>query len=265
MFMEVEVISDRYDGRTGEIGELLLSFPEIAPRRRLNGSLLLRKLDDWLLLRKAERVVQSLADARFGRRSVLIRGVQIKTGSLLITLGVFAGAYKFLKEYPDFKKGFLLLVADLREAGDKVEREVFARPRSKTVDALSETARTLQFGAILAGFFADEIGSWILEKLWLSIFGGSTGAFAVGGLNTLGLGMTAVGGFVAGKLARRSPVVNGVAEGILAAFTWVNLFGSTSPTEPAWLVLLLSPASVLVAAGGALLASRTGAGYSKRS
>jgi hypothetical protein len=156
-------------------------------------------------------------------------------------------------------------VADLREAGDKVEREVFTRPRSKTVDALSETARTLQFGPIVAGFLTDEIGSWIVEKLWLSIFRGSTGVLAVGGLNTLGLAMTVVGGFVAGKLARRSPVVNGVAEGILAAFTWVNLFGSTSPAQAAWLVLLLSPASVIVAAGGAFLASRRGARHSKRS
>jgi hypothetical protein len=263
MFMEVEVISDRYDEKTGEIGELLLSFPEIAPQRRFKGSLFLRKLDDWLLLRKAERVVQSLADERFGRRSTVIRGVQVKRGSLLITLDVFAGAYKFLKDYPDFRKGFLLLVADLREGADKVEREVFTQPWSKTVDALSETARTLQFGPIVAGFLTDEVGSWILEKLWPSIFRGSTG-LALDGLNTLGLGMTVVGGFVAGKLAQRSPVVNGAAEGILAAFTWVNIFGSTSPTQPAWLVLLLSPASVLVAAGGALLASRTRAEYSKR-
>ncbi len=258
--MEVEVISDRYEEKTGKIGELLLSFPEIAPQRRFEGSLFLRKLDDWLLLRKAERVVQSLADARFGRRSVLIRGVHVKRGSLLITLDVFAGAYRFLKDYPDFRKGFLLLAADLREAGDTVEREILTRSRSKTVDALSETARTLQFGAIVAGFLTDETGSWMLEKLWLSIFRGSTRALAPGGLNILGLGMTVAGGFVAGKLARRSPVVNGVAEGILAAFTWVNIFGSTSPTQPVWLVLLLCPASVLVAAGGALLASRTRAG-----
>jgi hypothetical protein len=258
--MEVEVISDRYEERTGKIGELLLSFPAIAPHRGFKESLFLGKLDDWLLLGKAERAVQSLADARFGRRSILIRGVQVKRGSLLITLGVFVGAHRFLKDYPDFRKGFLLLAADLREAGDKVEREIFARPKSKTVDALSEIARTLQFGPIVAGFLTDEIGSWILEKLWLSVFRGSTRALAAGGLNTLGLGMTVVGGFVAGKLARRSPVVNGVAEGILAAFTWVNIFGSTSPTQPVWLLLLLCPASVLAAAGGALLASRTRAG-----
>jgi hypothetical protein len=260
MLMEVEVISDHYKERTGEIGELLLSFREIAPQGRFKGSLFPRKLDDWLLLRKAERVVQSRADARFGRRSVLIRGVQANRSSLLIRLAVFAGSYKFLKDYPDFRNGFLLLVADLREASDRVEREIFTRPRSKTVDALSETARTLQLGPIAAGFLTDEIGSWILEKLWLSICRGSTRALAQGGLNILGLGMTVAGGFVAGKLSRRSPVVNGVAEGMLAAFTWVNIFGSGSPPQPAWLVLLLCPASVLAAAGGALLASRTRAG-----
>ena len=70
VFMEVEVISDHYDEKTGEIGELLLSFPEIVPQRRSKRSLFLRKLDDWLLLRKAERVVQSLADTRFGRSAV---------------------------------------------------------------------------------------------------------------------------------------------------------------------------------------------------
>jgi hypothetical protein len=258
--MEVEVISDRYEERTGKIGELLLSFPEIAPQGRLKGSLFLGKLDDWLLLGKAERAVQSLADARFGRRSILIRGAQVKSGSLLITLDVFLGAHKFLKDYPDFRKGFLLLAADLSEAGDTVEREIFTQPQSKTVEVLSEIARTLQFGPVVAGFLTDEIGSWIIEKLWLSVFRGSTRALAPGGLNILGLGMTVVGGFVAGKLARRSPVVNGVAEGVLAAFTWVNIFGSTSSTQPVWLLLLLCPASVLAAAGGALFASRTRAG-----
>jgi hypothetical protein len=262
--MEVEVVSEHYDEKTDEIGELLLSFPEIAPQRRFKRSLLLRKLDDWLLLRKSERVVQSLADAHFGRRAVLIHGVQLKRGPLLITLAVFVGAYKFLKDYPDFRRGFLLLVADLREASDKVEREIFTQPRSKAVDALSETARTLQLGPIVAGFLTDEIGSWILENLWLSIFRGSTRALALGALNILGLGMTVVGGFVTGRLARRSPVVNGVAEGIVAACTWVNIFGSTSPTQPNWLGLFLCPASVLVAAGGAFFASRTRAGYSKR-
>jgi hypothetical protein len=258
--MEIEVISDRYEERTGKIGELLLSFPAIAPHRGFKESLFLGKLDDWLLLGKAERAVQSVADARFGRRSILICGVRVKRGSLLITLGAFVGAHQFLKDYPDFRKGFLLLAADLREAGDKVEREIFTRPRSETVDALSQISRTLQFGPIVAGFLTDEIGSWIIEKLWLSVFRGSTRALAPGGLNILGLGMTVVGGFVAGKLARRSPVVNGLAEGTLAAFTWINIFGSTSPTQPVWLLLLLCPASVLAAAGGALLASRTRTG-----
>lgn len=262
--MEVEVISDHYDEKTGEIGELLLRFAEITPQRKFKRSVIFRKLDDWLLLRKTERVVQALADGRFGRRAVFIEGVRVKRGSLLITLAVFVGAYEFLRNYPDFRKGFLLLAADLREGGDRVERAVFTPHGSKTVDALSETARILQFGPIIAGFLTDEIGSWILEKLWLSTFRGSAGALALVGLNTLGLGMTVVGGFVTGRLARRSPVVNGVAEGILAAFTWVNIFGSTSPTQPVWLVLLLCPASVLVAAGGALFALRTRAGYSKR-
>jgi hypothetical protein len=263
--MEVEVISDRYDDKAGEIGELLLGFPEIARQRRFSRSLFLRKLDDWLLLRKAERVVQSLADARFGRRAVLVHGVQVKRGSLLIVLAVFAGAHRFSNDYPDLRKGFLLLVDDVRAAADQVEREVFTRPRSKTVDALGETARTLQFSAILVGFAIDSIGTLILDDLWLGVFREATRAFALGGLSALGLGMTVVGGFVAGSLARRSPVVNGVGEGILAAFTWVfSTIGSTSPTEPIWLVLLLSPASVLVAAGGALFASHTRAVYSKR-
>lgn len=255
--MEIEVVSDHVEEETGELGKLSLKLPENSVKSSLKG--LRKKLEDWLILRKAERAVQGVVDEQFGKRLVRIRGLEVRRGSIFITLAVFVAISKFVKEYPDLRKGFFLIVADVKKAGDQVERTILRRRRGRIIDVVAEASRVLQTKPIVAGFVTDMIGTNLLGYLWFATLSkGQTTAVAQGVLAMIELGMTGVGGFVAGLIARRAPVINSAAEGVLALATGLLAVTGLIPRDlPAAATVFVSLGFIPVAAVGGLLASRT--------
>ena len=73
------------------------------------------------------RLIQPLADSRFGSKSVRVECKEIRSGLLTIAVVVTAlagGAYKFVNDYDKLRANAELLTNDIKRAAGKIKRSV---------------------------------------------------------------------------------------------------------------------------------------------
>lgn len=231
--MEVKIaqIWNGEDSTTGKLAEVALQ----TPGDRSAVFFLLRPFEDWLLLRRLNKQLQALADIRFGKGVVVVKGERVTNGSVLayFSLVLVAGAvFKFFKDYKNFKEGVLEFARDVKKAEATLERTVQEHfppePQARhAVPPLPKPAgATSTLAAIATGVLVSEVGSTLVSSVFLGVLNSHDfppGTFlatkgrwvehsfvAMIGFAVISLGFVVLGSLVAGYMSKRNEIRNAV-------------------------------------------------------
>jgi len=279
--MEVKVLSfwDGTDTESTKLAELLITMPGTLPR----GGVVRRRWRTRRLVKTFEHEIQALADSRFEKNIVHVKGDRITEKSIEVILAIYVvgraigAVYKFFKDYNDLRDGFTRFVQDVRENSRRLEEVVHNRvPESVPASEIREEIRSvggLSILAVGAGFAIDHVVTYVAEFVWAIGFAnfydlkGSTNFEIYSHLATrpvpmlsfiaIGLGATFLGGLVSALVADARPLIHAFLVGLLAVVVALTLL-IYAPTYiipiPTWsnalFILLLIPAAM---AGGAIV------------
>jgi hypothetical protein len=117
--VEIELVSiaNGTETDTRELAQVRLVLP-IQPRKG--------RLREWRLKRCAERQPQPIVDEQFegGRVDAIAVGVEYGSIELYVSLVAPVVVFKFVKSFPEFRKGVSSILTFVRTSEDRIQREI---------------------------------------------------------------------------------------------------------------------------------------------
>ncbi len=117
------LIRSKENAANGFSAEISVTMPEIqlGPAGKLPTEYAKR------LEQELARLIQPIADFRFGAKGVCIECQEATSGSLtfaVVLTAIAGGGYRFVKDYDKLRTNVGLLASDIKRAGGKIKRQV---------------------------------------------------------------------------------------------------------------------------------------------
>jgi type III restriction enzyme len=121
--VETLSITPKEQAQAGVSAELRVTLPDI----ELGPNGKLPKGNAEHLQREIERLIQPIADRRFGPNAVRVESKELRSGSLtfvVVITAIAGGGYQFVKDYDKLRANVILLVSDIKRACGRIRHSL---------------------------------------------------------------------------------------------------------------------------------------------